>query len=73
MPLATLAITATKNVMLGSGEITAAKSVTAVKARLVTMLLVSVSVALVTLVLDAKWNAHQVFMLYFYLFYAKIG
>ena len=71
MPLATLAITATKSAMLGSGEITAAKSVTAVKARLVTMLLVSVSVALVTLVLDAKWNAHQV--CYTFIFSTKIG
>ena len=69
MPLATLAITATKSAMLGSGEITAAKSVTAVKAQLVTMLLVSVSVALVTLVLDVKWNAHQVFMLFFNFFF----
>ena len=71
MLLATLAITATKNAMLGNGEITAAKSVTAVKAQLVTMLLVSVSVALVTLVLDVKWNAHQVST--FTVFSTKIG
>lgn len=58
--LATLAITATKNVKLDSGEITAAKSVTAVKTQLVTMLLESVNVVQATLVQDVKWNAHQV-------------
>ena len=67
--LATLEITATKNVMLDNGGITAGKNVTAVKAQLVIMLLESVSVVPATLVLDVRWNAHQV--IYFLLLVAS--